>query len=135
MPRLPETILGRLLDVDEWNHVAIAAESAAVAPREGDPFGAARFIRLAAAPHAAEAAVVVADHLQRRGLGRLLLRALGAAARERGITMFRAEVLAVNVGVTALIRELGGDARPVSVGGAVAVYEVPLPDAPSEEGA
>ena len=126
MPRLPDRFLGDLLNLDGWNRVAIGAESATVGPQFGDAFGVARFVRLAEEPETAEAAVTVVDCMQRRGLGRLLLRALAAAARERGITKFRAEVLRGNEAMAALLREFDGEARPIAAEGGVAVYEIHL---------
>jgi len=73
--------------------------------------GIARFIRLKDDPAVAEAAVTVVDHMQRRGLGKLLVSALAQAARERGITRFRAEVLRTNEAMLALLRELDETAR------------------------
>ena len=96
MPRLPEKLLRSLLDIDGWNHVAIGAETVTTDPAEAEGVGIARFIRLKDEPAVAEAAVTVVDHMQRRGLGKLLVSALAQAARERGITRFRAEVLRTN---------------------------------------
>src|SRR5439155_664837 len=96
MPRLPEKLLRSLLDIDGWNHLAIGAETVTTDPAEAEGVGIARFIRLKDEPAVAEAAVTVVDHMQRRGLGKLLVSALAQAARERGITRFRAEVLRTN---------------------------------------
>ena len=132
MPRLPETLLQRLLDTDDWNHLAIGADVATDPPQEAEGAGIARFFRLPEHPDTAEAAVAVVDHLQGRGLGKLLLSTLAAAARERGITKFRAEVLRENDAMIALLQELDADAERV-VDGAVAVYELELPAPPAEE--
>ena len=133
MPRLPENILQRLLRVDGWNHVAVAAEAATHGSGGEEPFGVARFIRLSEMSATAEAAVAVVDHMQGRGLGKLLLSALAAAARERGITKFRAEVLRSNEAVKALLRRLGESLQPVSADSVTAVYEVNLLDAAARE--
>jgi GNAT superfamily N-acetyltransferase len=132
MPELPEPVVRRLLAVDGWNHLAIAAEAATEDPGGAESFGVARFIRLPAAPHIAEAAVAVVDHMQRRGLGTLLLATLAAAARERRITRFRAEVLRTNGAANALLREFAEHAQAV-MEGPVAVYEAALPDAAADE--
>jgi GNAT superfamily N-acetyltransferase len=50
--------------------------------------------------------VTVADEAQRKGLGRLLLLRLVAAARERGIERFRFEVLSSNAAMATLIAEI-----------------------------
>ena len=132
MPRLPEKLLRRLLDLDGWNHVAIGAETVTADPAQAEGVGVARFIRLADEPDVAEAAVTVVDHMQRRGLGKLLASALVQAARERGITRFRAEVLRTNEAVLALLRELDETARPV-VDGPLATYDLTFPEPAAEE--
>jgi GNAT superfamily N-acetyltransferase len=109
MPTLPEAMLQYLLDTDGWDRLAIAADAADGDRDLAEGFGIARFIRLAEHPDTAEAAVTVVDHMQRRRLGTLLLAALADAARERGITKFRAEILRTNEPVRALLREHGGD--------------------------
>jgi len=124
MPRLPEATLQRLLDTDGWNHVAIGLETADGGPPEG--VAVARFIRLPDAPDTAEAAIAVVDHMQRRGLGKLLLAALADAARERGIRRFRAEVMRDNDAIAHLLHDLDREIQPASVDGGLAVYELAL---------
>jgi GNAT superfamily N-acetyltransferase len=58
----------------------------------------------------AEVAVEVADHLHDRGLGTILMQRIGAAAQERGITHFVAEVLPENRGMLDVFRD-GFDAH------------------------
>ena len=132
MPRLPEKLLHRLFDIDGWNHVAIGAETMTADPAEAEGVGIARFIRLKDQPAVAEAAVTVVDHMQRRGLGKLLVSVLAEAARERGIKRFRAEVLRTNEAVQALLHELDETARPV-VDGPLATYDLVLPEPSPEE--
>jgi acetate---CoA ligase (ADP-forming) len=60
----------------------------------------------------AEVAVEVADHLQGRGLGTILIERLAVIAEERGITHFVAEVLVENQAMLDVFRE-GFDARVV----------------------
>jgi GNAT superfamily N-acetyltransferase len=132
MPTLPEKVVDRLLDVDGWKHLAIGVEDGSVDTEAAAGWGIARFIRLEEAEDAAEAAVVVIDDMQRRGLGKLLLSRLAAAARERGITRFRAEVLRTNQAMVALLHEI--DATPhATFDGPVAVYELAIPDVGEEE--
>lgn len=133
LTELSDSILERLLRVDGWNHVAIVAEAAGHATGAPELFGIARFIRLDGMPDAAEAAVAVADHMQRRGLGKLLLSVTAGAARERGIAKCRAEVLTNNDGVRALLHELDARLAPVAVESGVAVYEVPLSEITAPE--
>jgi GNAT superfamily N-acetyltransferase len=126
MPRLPESALRRLLHTDGINHVALVAwHSVGGDPIE--PIGVARFFRLSEGGDTAEAAVAVVDHMQARGVGRLLLADLSEAARERGIRRFRAEVLLGNRAVTALLHELDAKVKPISVEGNVAIYELDVP--------
>lgn len=133
LSELSDSILGRLLGVDGWNHVAVIAEAVSGDSAAPELFGIARFIRLDGMPDTAEAAIAVADQVQRRGLGKLLLSVTAAAARERGITKFRAAVLTSNEGVRALLHELDGHLAPVSVESGVAVYEVPLSEITAPE--
>jgi len=58
-------------------------------------------------PTTAEVAFVVADHVQGRGLGSILLEHLAAVARERGVRKFEADVLRVNQAMLATFRSAG----------------------------
>ena len=58
-------------------------------------------------PDVAEVAFAVEDRWQNRGLGTLLCRALLRAAEARGITMFRASVLADNPRMLDMIERFG----------------------------
>jgi RimJ/RimL family protein N-acetyltransferase len=131
MPRLSPALLTRLTDTDGHDHLAIGAE---LRDEDGGPLvGVARFIRLGDAPDTAEASVAVVDDLQRRGLGRLLLRQLSAAARAHGIRTFRAHVLGGNDRMRALLRDI--DAHPtVSSEAGMLVYDFALPP-PQDEAA
>src|SRR5436189_102460 len=75
-----------LTEVDGKDHVAIGALRA----DDGEGVGVARFVRHAPAGEVAEPAIAVVDDMQGKGLGRLLLARLVAAARERGVTRFHA---------------------------------------------
>jgi len=124
MPRLPDSVLQRLLNTDGMDHAALAAWCRTSADTI---VAVARFIRLRKGGDAADVAVAVVDHMQRRGIGRLLLAHLGEAARERGIRRFRAEVLRANHAVRALVRDLDANALPVAVDGSIAVYDLDVP--------
>ena len=80
MPRLPEAMLRRLVDVDGRSHVAM------VATVDGDCASIARYVMLADEPGAAEVAVTVRDRYQGRGIGRLLVDALRPSAVRAGLT-------------------------------------------------
>lgn len=108
---LDDETLRYLTDVDLQNHVAIVATMESPDLKEERGLGVARFVRLEDDPTCAEAAVVVVDEAQRRGIGRLLLTALADAARERGIHTFRAQTLASNTAMRAILAEAGATIR------------------------
>jgi GNAT superfamily N-acetyltransferase len=119
-PRLSDAELRYLTELDGVDHVAIAALDA-----RGHGVGVARFVRLRDEPGVAEPALTVIDEAQHRGLGRLLLTRLAAAAREREIVRFRSTVLAENRPMRALLRGLHPDAPQVVRDGEVMV-EIPV---------
>jgi RimJ/RimL family protein N-acetyltransferase len=103
-PTLTGTELRYLTEVDGQDHHAIVAVPI-------DDLGAivavARFVRLAGDPTTAEAAIIVADEYQGRGLGKQLAHQLADAARERDIRRFTASMLTDNAAALALMRTLG----------------------------
>lgn len=108
--RLTDEELRYLCDVDQEHHFALGAV-AETGDGHGDPvgLGIARFIVLPTHPGepvTAEAAIAVADEAQNKGLGRLLLLRLCAAAVERGVQRFRCEVLGGNTQMNRLIGDL-----------------------------
>ncbi|MFF2266664.1 GNAT family N-acetyltransferase [Cellulosimicrobium cellulans] len=119
MERLSERDLERFTRVDHVDRVALVA----VRPRDGadvgapdaeagaqeDIIGVARFDRTGASE--AEVAFNIADSAQGRGLGSVLLEHVAAAARERGVRRFTAEVLPQNGKMLAVFREAGYDVR------------------------
>lgn len=106
---LSPEMLRWLTEVDYDNHFAWVAVDL---DTDGHPgVGVARYIRLAADPRAAEVAVAVNDHHQRRGIGVLLLEVVGLTAREHGIEWLEATVLADNGPTRALVADLGGHLR------------------------
>jgi RimJ/RimL family protein N-acetyltransferase len=90
-----------LTELDGDNHFALGA--VVEDGGRGEGVGVARFIRQAGDPRTAEVAIVVADRLQGKGLGRVLLERLIAAARERGVGRFRFNVLSTNQGMRDLL--------------------------------
>jgi GNAT superfamily N-acetyltransferase len=100
-PKLTDSDLRYLTEVDGVNHYAV------VALHDGEIVGVARWVRLHDDPEAAEAAVVVGDHLQRKGLGKILARQLADAAKARGIRRIRASILSDNPPADALMRVIG----------------------------
>ncbi len=125
MPRLSDPLLRRLTATDGHDHVALIAETIPYDDEPPAPVGVARFIRLRDRRSAAEVAVTVVDELHGRGLGRLLLEAIAALAREGGVQTIVASVLAENAPMNALMRRLGRVAALRNERG-VLVYEVPL---------
>ncbi len=100
MPRLSNRDLTRFTHVDHDSRVAIIAEVA------GRIVGIGRYDRINEEPKA-EVAFNIADSDQGRGLGSVLLEHLAAAARERGIRRFVAEVLPRNRKMLSVFREAG----------------------------
>ncbi len=93
-----------LTEVNGRDHVALVAESPGTPARR--LIAVARFVRLADDPSAAEAAIVVADDWQRRGLGTLLSEQLAEEARHAGIRRFTATMASDNVAAHRLMRHL-----------------------------
>jgi GNAT superfamily N-acetyltransferase len=102
-PRHPLSVdeLAFFTEIDHVDHEAIGA----IAGSAG--VGVARYVRSTERPHAAEAAVTVVDEWQHRGLGGKLLRRLCARARENGIRVFTAHLLAGNDAMLTLLERLG----------------------------
>lgn len=111
LPRLPEPMLRRLLNVDGANHVAIVAETIPVYDGPPEPLGVARFVRLPDEPTAAEVGVAVADEMHGRGLETVLVTALVELARERGFAKLVFTVLAENHAMLRLLGRLAPAAR------------------------
>jgi acetyltransferase len=102
-PRLTSTELRYLTEVDGQDHYAVVA-----LPLDDleTIVGVGRFVRLADDPTSAEAAIIVGDAVQGKGLGRRLAHELADAARDRGIRRFRASMLSDNRAALALMRTL-----------------------------
>ncbi|MCB2177023.1 MAG: GNAT family N-acetyltransferase [Actinomycetales bacterium] len=106
LARLPEQDLHRFTNVDHHDRVAFVALAA-----DQDAPGGERIIAVARydrdGPSDAEVAFNVSDAHHGRGLGSVLLEHLAAAARERGIRHFSADVLPHNHRMLAVFREAG----------------------------
>lgn len=98
-PELTERDVARFVTVDYTDRVALVATAG------GEIIGVARYDRIDARD--AEVAFVVRDDHQSRGLGAVLLEHLAAAAWERGLRRFVAEVLPSNVKMLGTFREAG----------------------------
>ncbi len=106
-----------LTEVDGRDHVALVAEYPGEPVRRLIAVG--RFVRLADDPDAAEAAIVVADDWQRRGVGSLLAERLAAEARQLGIRRFTATMASDNVPAHKLMRRLTEHLEERHTGGGV----------------
>ena len=122
-PRLSDRDLYRFTHVDHTDRVAL------VALLGDDIIGVGRYDR-ADATADAEVAFVVDDAHQGRGIGSLLLEHLAAAARERGIQRFVAEVLAENSRMVRTFADAGYHAKYAYDSG---VVHLSFPIAPTEE--
>jgi protein lysine acetyltransferase len=98
-PRFTARELRYLTEVDQVNHLALVAVSVAT----GRLVAVARCVRLPEEPETAEWAIVVADPLQRKGLGTHLVRALADAAAAQGIHRFRGTIAGENRAVLRLL--------------------------------
>ena len=127
---LSDETLRYLTEVDGKDHVALVATTPSHDLRRDVGLGVARFIRLPDEPDVAEAAITVADEAQGKGLGKLLLAELCAAARRPGVPALHAEVLASNAPMRHILGEIGAVVR-ASEGDTVLV-EIPLGQEPAD---
>ncbi|MGD9997513.1 MAG: N-acetyltransferase family protein [Ilumatobacteraceae bacterium] len=122
---LSEQRLDQLIDVDSSDRVALAAIAI---DEPGQPgIGVARFARDPHEPAEAEAAVVVLDAYQRRGIGSILLQDLVEVALDRGIDTFTGTVLWESAELLDALRALGASVHPAEPG--VANVRIELTDA------
>lgn len=107
--QLSPTMLRRMTEVDQRDHVALVALDAG----DGRTIVAdARYVRDETRPDEAEFAIAVADDWQSRGLGRTLFARLAEHARRQGLTALYGDVLAENRRMLVLMRGMGAVARP-----------------------
>src|SRR2546421_4056479 len=122
-PRLSRAELRYLTEIDGEAHYALIA---VLADRVDHVVAVARYVRFEDDPTTADAAVVVGDPWQRKGLGRRLAIMLADAASARGIRRFSTAMLSDNPGPLALMRTLTDrlEARESSYGGREAGAEL-----------
>jgi GNAT superfamily N-acetyltransferase len=106
-PRLTDAELRYLTEVDGHDHFAIVAVD-----ERCDIVAVARWVRYPTDPSTADAAIVVGDCLQGRGLGKLLARKLADAARLHGIRRIHATMLSNNPPAHALMRVIAERLSP-----------------------
>ena len=123
-----EQELQYLTEVDGIDHVALGALDCTQSPPQGT--GIARYVRLPDDPTRAEAAIVVIDAYQGRGIGSLLLAALNTRAAQCGVEYFRSYVLVDNRGVVKVLRALGAIEAPVQEG--ILQLDVPVYAGPED---
>ncbi|UZN05031.1 GNAT family N-acetyltransferase [Cellulomonas sp. S1-8] len=120
MERLSDRDLERLVGVDHLTRVALVAVTGAA--EVGTPeriIGVARYDLVE--PETAEVAFNIADAHQGMGLASVLLEHLAAAARERGVRRFVAEVLPQNGRMLAVFKDAGYEVRQRTEDGVVQV--------------
>ena len=112
--RFDDAQLRYLTEVDHQDHFAWAL----LVPEQGRWAGVAvaRWVRLADRAGEAELAVTVVDDWQGRGVGGLLLGALGVAATVHDVWRLRCAVLAENRPMRALLERAGGSLRADGAG-------------------
>jgi RimJ/RimL family protein N-acetyltransferase len=123
---LSEAELRYFTEIDQMDHFAIGAVELDARGRECDGVAVGRFVRLSGEPRCAELAIAIADRLQGKGLGLLLLKRLVEAAQERGFERLRFEYLADNIGMHKLIQHAGRIVERRNSAGVIAV-EIKLP--------
>ena len=121
--RLSASMLEYLTNLDGSDRFALIAYSLDSPTPRG--IGVARWVRDSTNPTVADAAVTVADHWQRRGVGTELLKAMIDEAAARGIEVFAADVLWENEPILAPARALGARIRPSEPGVARIEFDLP----------
>jgi RimJ/RimL family protein N-acetyltransferase len=101
--RFSESELRYLTEVDMNAHVALVAEEAG---HPSEIVAVARYVALDEEPGTAEAAIVVGDHLQGKGLGTILADLVAREAVRHGITRFTATMLSDNRAAQRLMARL-----------------------------
>ncbi|MBX3213810.1 MAG: GNAT family N-acetyltransferase [Labilithrix sp.] len=123
-----DELLSYLTSVDQRDHVAIGATLESPDLKSERGVGVARFVRLEGSAHTAEAAITVADDMHRRGVATVLLRELLRAAKVRGIRALRAEVLADNDTMRAILERAGAVKVLAECGEGTIAYDLAIGD-------
>ena len=109
----PRSLIEYLLSLDYVNHFAWMVIDPA-APNRG--IAEARYVRLGNKPDTADIAFTVTDPNQGRGIGTLLMGALGSTAQVAGISRFSADVRGENQAMQRLLRKAGAEFGPYDSG-------------------
>lgn len=124
---LTDADLTYLTQVDGVRHQAVGAVARSEDGQQM-PLGVARYVMFEGDPEVAEAAIAVIDAMQGKGLGKLLIHALGEVAYANGVRRFRCSVLAENEASHKVLLELDPNARVVHSEANVEELEIELPD-------
>lgn len=107
LPRMPESMLSMLTDVDDDRHVAWLASI------EGEPAGVARYVRLPGCASTAEVAFEVVDRHHGRGLATVLLDTITTVAAARGVRRIQGTLAPSNTASKRLLAKVGAGTRLV----------------------
>lgn len=111
---LSEEELDFLTAKNTEDHVALGALDLYFSPPR--PVGIARWVRNEDVPDSAEIAITITDRYQGRGLGTILICALGFRAASAGLDHFTAIVHQENAAMLHIFQQLGGHLEPASKG-------------------
>jgi GNAT superfamily N-acetyltransferase len=104
-PTLSRAELRYLTEVDGVDHHAIVA----VEPgNQAEIVAVGRYVRLFDEPATADAAIVVCDDMQGKGLGKQLAVMLADEARRHGVTRFSADIMSDNEPALKLMQTIAG---------------------------
>lgn len=117
-----------LTECDGQSHYALVALHPGDERTPPQGVGVVRFIRADDEPAVAEIGIAVADTWQRRGVGRLLLERIVAAAGERGVERLRAVVRVDNPQMNGLLRDIAAQ-PPFRRDGEMHIVEFGVPAA------
>jgi succinyl-CoA synthetase alpha subunit/RimJ/RimL family protein N-acetyltransferase len=123
MPKLPDSMVHRFVNVDNSNRVALVVEI------DDDIVAVGRYDRRSNEPDEAEVAFVVDDRFQGEGIGSLLLEHLSVIALQQGITRFMAETLASNDAMLRVFASAGFAVKRSLSGG---IFDVSFPIEPTD---
>lgn len=112
-----------LSEVDHLDHEALIA----LDPLRGEALGVARYVRFEKDRELAEAAVVVVDHAQGRGLGTAMLEIMTRRARAAGIRRFAVLMRVENRQAIEMFERLG-DVRSRAMSDGAVELEIELPE-------
>ncbi len=116
-------------ELEEFTQIDYRHDMAFVAIVDGRLVGVGRYTGAPQTPNEAEVAFTVSDDMQGRGIGTILVFRIAAYARDRGITEFKAFVLADNHAMMRVFRSAGfALTREIDEG----VYTVSIPTEESE---